>query len=47
MVGGVNSGVNPQSLMVDSYDLIFIPEPTSIALAGLGLLGAFSMRRKR
>jgi hypothetical protein len=47
MVGGVNSTVNPQSLMVDSYDLIFIPEPTSIALAGLGLLGAFSMRRKR
>lgn len=47
MAGGIDAGSNPQSLMVDNFTLTFIPEPTSIALGGLGLIGLLAARRRR
>lgn len=45
-IGGISNPGAAESLMVDQFTLS-IPEPTSLALVGLGLLGAFTMRRKR
>lgn len=46
LVGGVDAGINPQSLMVDNFNLQ-VPEPASIALIGMGLMGVSVLRRKR
>ena len=45
MVDGVDALANPQSLMVDNF--VLVPEPASIVLIGLGLLGVSAIRRKR
>ncbi len=47
MLGGLDAGINPQSLMVDSFDLNVVPEPASLALAGFGLLSVLASRRRR
>lgn len=45
MADGVDSLSNPQSLMFDNFSLV--PEPTSIALAGISMLSLIGLRRKR
>ena len=47
MLGGVDSGTNPQSGFLDNFSLTVIPEPTSLALAGIGIVALLSSRRKR
>lgn len=44
----INSQTGGQnSAFVDNFSLQLIPEPTSLALVGLGVLGALTTRRKR
>lgn len=45
MVDGVDALANPQSIMFDNFSLV--PEPTSLALAGISMLGLMGLRRKR
>lgn len=47
MVDGIDALANPQSAFLDNFDLQLVPEPTSVALAGIGLLGLLAVRRKR
>ena len=48
MVNGVvNPGVNPQSAFLDDFSLTVIPEPSSVALLGLGLVGLSRIRRRK
>ena len=47
MVDGVDALANPQSIMFDNFVLTTIPEPASLLMAGLGMLGLLAVRRKR
>jgi hypothetical protein len=48
MIDGVlNPGVNPQSAFLDDFSLTAIPEPSTLALIGIGLAGAFVRRRRK
>ncbi|MCA9266081.1 MAG: hypothetical protein KDA60_19610 [Planctomycetales bacterium] len=46
MDGGRVNPANPQSLMVDDFDLVQVPEPGSTTLGVLALLGLITIRRK-
>ena len=45
--GLANPGVNPQSAFVDDFSLTIIPEPASIALCMIALVGSFGLIRRR
>lgn len=45
MSDGVLAPDNPQSLMVDNFDLSFVPEPGSSALVGLVVLALLARRK--
>ena len=47
MVDGQDALMNPQSAFIDNFNLQFVPEPGSLALAGSGLLWMFGVRRRR
>ena len=47
MINGRSSGVNPQSAVIDNFELALIPEPSACVLASSGLLGALVLRRRR
>jgi hypothetical protein len=48
MIDGVlNPGVNPQSAFLDDFSLTAIPEPSTFALLGLGLVAAISRGRRK
>jgi len=44
--GTSNPNMGGESLMVDQFNLVAVPEPMSAALAGLGLLGLLGIRRR-
>lgn len=46
MSGGRAAAANPQSAFLDNFNLEVVPEPTSLALAGLCALGMFGTRRR-
>lgn len=46
MLGGIDAGVNPQSVVIDNFSLSRIPEPTSAILCLLGTIGLFVVRRR-
>ena len=46
MVGGTDAGINPQSLVADRFSLRLVPEPGTMALVGLAMLGVFGLRRR-
>jgi len=48
MIDGVlNPGVNPQSAFLDDFSLTAIPEPSTLVLAGLGLIAAIRRGRRK
>ena len=47
MLDGVNSDVNPQSAFVDDFSLTIVPEPASVALVLIGMLGVVGLIRRR
>jgi hypothetical protein len=48
MVNGIlNPGVNPQSAFVDDFSLTIIPEPASVMLGLIGVLGLLGLARRR
>lgn len=48
MVDGIaNPGVNPQSAFVDDFSLSIVPEPASVALVMIGMLGLAGLVRRR
>lgn len=47
MTNGKTAMSNPQSAFVDGFSLELIPEPTSIALAGLGVMSLLGLHRRR
>jgi hypothetical protein len=47
MIGGVpNSGPGGQAFVVDDFTLTAVPEPSSLLMAGLSLVGALGLRRR-
>jgi hypothetical protein len=48
MVDGItNPGVNPQSAFVDDFSLTIIPEPASLMLGLIGIVGLLGLGRRR
>jgi hypothetical protein len=46
MVDGVDAGANPQSLVADRFSLVAVPEPGTLTLVGLALIGLLGRRRR-
>jgi hypothetical protein len=46
MVDGHAAPANPQSAFMDDFTLSAIPEPATVALIGLGLVGLLGIRRR-
>jgi hypothetical protein len=51
-LGGVNSDgvafpVNPKTVGTTSFNIYFVPEPSTIALAGLGAASLLIFRRRK
>ena len=46
MIGGEDSGVNPQSGFLDGFVLTVVPEPSSIVLGLLAVTGIVAVRRR-
>jgi hypothetical protein len=46
MVDGVDAGANPQSLVADRFSLVAVPEPGTLTLVGLAVIGLLGRRRR-
>jgi hypothetical protein len=47
MVNGRDAGTNPQSVVADNFRLARIPEPTSVLLGLIGVVGLLGLARRR
>jgi PEP-CTERM motif len=47
MVNGRDAGANPQSVVADNFRLSKVPEPTSVLLGLIGVVGLLGLGRRR